>query len=236
MSGQDITLTATDGGIFGAYLTSPEAGTGAGVVVLQEIFGINKVMRDIADGLASDGYFAIVPDLFWRQEPGIQLTDQTKADWARAFELYQGFDENSGIEDAKVALAHVRSLPGCIGKVGSVGYCLGGKLAYLMATRSDTDCSVGYYGVGIEGALSEAVNIQNPLLLHIAEQDGFVPPEAQAQVKAALGDSSLVTVHSYPGVDHAFARVGGEHYDEAAAEKANRRAAEFLRNHLLQGN
>lgn len=156
MSGQDITLTATDDGKFGAYLASPDSGTGAGVVVLQEIFGINKVMRDIADGLASDGYFAIVPDLFWRQEPGIQLTDQTEADWARAFELYQGFDENSGIEDAKVALAYIRSVPGCIGKVGSVGYCLGGKLAYLMATRSDTDCSVGYYGVGIEKALREA--------------------------------------------------------------------------------
>lgn len=123
-------------------------------------------------------------------------------------------------------------MPGCTGKVGSVGYCLGGKLAYLMATRSDTDCSVGYYGVGIEGALGEAANLRKPLLLHIAEKDQFVPPEAQAQVKEALGDNPLVTLHSYPGVDHAFARVGGEHYDQAGAELANRRAAEFLSRHL----
>ena len=232
MSGQDIILTAADGGTFKAYLAAPESGVGAGMVVLQEIFGVNKVMRDIADGLASVGYFATVPDLFWRQEPGIQLTDQTEADWGRAFELYQGFDENLGIEDAKAALAHVRAVPGCTGKVGSVGYCLGGKLAYLMATRSDTDCAVGYYGVGIDASLGEAVDIRNPLLLHIAEKDGFVPPEAQSKVKQDLGDNSLVTIHNYPGVDHAFARVGGEHYDQAAAELANRRTAEFLASHL----
>ncbi len=232
MGGQEITLTAADGGAFGAYLASPQSAVAAGVVVLQEIFGINRVMRDIADALAAQDYFAIVPDLFWRQEPSIQLTDRTEAEWARAFELYKGFDENLGIQDAIAALNHLRTVPGCTGKVGSVGYCLGGKLAYLMATRSDTDCSVGYYGVGIEGALGEAANLRKPLLLHVAEKDQFVPPEAQAQVKEALGDNPLVTLHSYPGVDHAFARVGGEHYDQAAAELANRRSAEFLSRHL----
>ncbi len=232
MSGQDIILDAADGGKFGAYLAAPESSVGAGMVVLQEIFGVNKVMRDIANGLASNGYFSIVPDLFWRQEPGIQLTDQTEADWGRAFELYQGFDENLGIEDARAALAYVRAVPGCTGKVGSVGYCLGGKLAYLMSTRSDIDCAVGYYGVGIDASLGEAVNIRNPLLLHIAEKDGFVPPEAQAKVKERLGDNSLVTIHAYPDVDHAFARVGGEQYDLAAAELANRRSAEVLASRL----
>ncbi|MFQ5783649.1 MAG: dienelactone hydrolase family protein [Alphaproteobacteria bacterium] len=232
MSASDITLTAADGGEFGAYLAAPASGSGAGVVVLQEIFGINRVIRDIADRLAARGYFAIAPDLFWRQEPGIQITDQSEAEWARAFELYQGFDEALGIEDAKVALAHLRGLEGCTGKVGSVGFCLGGKLAYLMATRSDADCSVGYYGVGIENALDEAGNIAKPLLLHIAENDEFVPPEAQAKIKAALGDNPLVTIYSYPGLNHAFTRIGGAHYDQAGAELAHGRSAAFFAEHL----
>ncbi len=232
MSGEDITLKAADGGSFGAYLSAPASGSGPGVVVLQEIFGINRVMRDITDGLAAAGCFAIAPDLFWRQEPGIQITDKTEAEWARAFELYKGFDEALGIDDAKVALAHLRTVPGCTGKVGAVGYCLGGKLAYLMATRSDVDCSVGYYGVGIEAALDEAASIAKPLMLHIAERDGFVPADAQAAIKEKLGGNPLVTLHSYPGVDHAFARLGGEHYDKAAADLANRRRAAAFAEHL----
>lgn len=232
MSGSDITLTAEDGGDFGAYLASPESASGSGIVVLQEIFGVNHVMRDLADGYAAAGHFAIVPDLFWRQEPGIQITDKTEAEWARAFELYKGFDEDLGVRDAIVALDHLRGVSGCSGKVGSVGYCLGGKLAYLMATRSDTDCAVGYYGVGIDAALDEAAGIAKPLMLHIAENDGFVPAEAQQAIKAALASNPLVTIHSYPGVDHAFARVGGEHFAEAEAALANRRSAEFFAAHL----
>ncbi len=232
MSGQDITLTAADGGSFGAYLAAPASGSGSGVVVLQEIFGVNEVMRGIADGLAAQGQFAIVPDLFWRQEPGIQITDRSEAEWQRAFELYQGFDENLGVADAIVALAHLRTVPGCSGKAGCVGFCLGGKLAYLMATRSDADCSVGYYGVGIESALGEASNISNPLMLHIAENDGFVPAEAQAQIKDALGGNPHATIHSYAGVDHAFARLGGDNFDRAAADLANGRSAEFFARHL----
>ncbi len=232
MSGTDIALTAADGGAFTAYLAKPDPGTGPGIVVLQEIFGVNHILRDIADILALQGYFAIVPDLFWRQEPGIQITDRTEAEWTRAFELFQGFDVDLGIEDAKVALDHLRTLDGCSGQVGCVGYCLGGKLAYLMATRSDVDASVGYYGVGIEGEIDEAGDISKPLMLHIAEQDGFVPKDAQAAIRDALGDNALVTLHSYAGCDHAFARIGGEHYDQAAADQANQRSADFFTEHL----
>jgi carboxymethylenebutenolidase len=232
MSGTDIGLTAADGGAFTAYLAKPDPGTGPGIVVLQEIFGVNHILRDIADILALQGYFAIVPDLFWRQEPGIQITDRTEAEWARAFELFQGFDVDLGIEDAKVALDHLRTLDGCSGQVGCVGYCLGGKLAYLMATRSDVDAAVGYYGVGIEGETNEADCISKPLMLHIAEEDGFVPKDAQAAIRDALGDNALVTLHSYAGCDHAFARIGGEHYDQAAADQANQRSADFFTKHL----
>jgi carboxymethylenebutenolidase len=228
----ELTIRAADGGGFSGYLATPKSGKGPGILVIQEIFGVNKVMRDIADGFAAQGYAALCPDLFWRQEPGIQITDRTKEEWARAFQLYQGFDEAKGVDDLKATLAHLRKLPACTGKVGAVGYCLGGKLAYLMATRSDAECSVGYYGVGIDKALDEAGKIARPLMLHIAEQDEYCPPAAQQAIKAALGKNARVTIHSYPGVDHAFARNGGEHYDKAAAESANTRTADFFKQHL----
>jgi carboxymethylenebutenolidase len=228
----ELTIRAADGGSFSGYLATPKSGKGPGILVIQEIFGVNKVMRDIADGFAAQGYAALCPDLFWRQEPGIQITDQTKEEWARAFQLYQGFDEAKGVDDLKATLAHLRKLPACTGKVGAVGYCLGGKLAYLMATRSDAECTVGYYGVGIDKALDEAGKIARPLMLHIAEQDEYCPPAAQQAIKAALGKNARVTIHSYPGVDHAFARNGGEHYDKAAAESANKRTADFFKQHL----
>jgi len=200
--------------------------------VIQEIFGVNHVMRELCDGLASQGYLAMCPDLFWRQEPGIQITDKTEAEWARAFQLFQGFDQDKGAQDLVASLAHLRKLPGCNGKAGSVGYCLGGKMAYLMAARSDADCNVSYYGVGIDSALGEAGGIKKPLLMHIAAEDKYVPKEAQAKIKQALGANGKVTIHVYEGMDHAFARVGGAHWDAAAAKLANDRTAAFFKKHL----
>ena len=228
----DIQLKANDGGSFSGYLATPKSGKGPGIVVIQEIFGVNEVMRKISDEFAAQGYAALCPDLFWRQQPGIQITDKTEAEWARAFELFKGFDQAKGVDDLKATLAALRKHPACTGKVGAVGYCLGGRLAYLMSTRTDVDASVGFYGVGIEGLLDEAKSIKKPLMLHIAEEDKFVPKDAQRQVKDALGKNPSVTIHSYPGVDHAFARVGGEHYDAAAAKLANDRTAAFFRTHL----
>jgi carboxymethylenebutenolidase len=228
----DIRIKARDGGEFSAYLATPASGGGPGIVLIQEIFGVNKVMRDIADGLAQQGYMVACPDIFWRQQPGIQLTDQTEQEWARAFELYKGFDEAKGVDDLIATLTHLRGLKGCTGKVGTTGYCLGGKLAYLMATRSDADANVGYYGVGIENALDEAKNIRKPLMLHIAAEDQFVPKEAQQKIRDALGKHPLVTIYVYEKCDHAFARPGGQHYDAAAAKLANDRTAQFFKQHL----
>jgi len=227
----DIAIACPDGK-FSAYLAKPRTVPAPGLLVIQEIFGVNRVMRELCDGYAAQGYLALCPDLFWRQEPGIQITDKTEAEWQKAFALFQGFNVAKGVNDLVVSLEHLRGLPDCTGAAGSIGYCLGGKLAYLMTTRSSSDCNVGYYGVGIESLLGEAAAITKPLLLHIAEKDRFVPPEAQAAIKVALGRNSLVTLHSYGGVDHAFARVGGEHWNAAAAKLANDRTAAFLKKHL----
>lgn len=231
MAGTDITLTSPDGK-FGAYLAQPASNKGPGIVVIQEIFGVNQVVRSICDGLATQGYFALAPDLFWRIEPNIQITDKSEAEWKKAFELYQKFNVDTGVKDIQLALTHLRGVPGAGPKIGAVGYCLGGLLAYLTAARTNVDAAVGYYGVSIEQYLNEKDKIKKPLLLHIAEKDQFVPAGAQQQIIDAFAGHALVTTHRYSGVDHAFARVGGQHYDKAAADLANQRTAEFFQTHL----
>jgi carboxymethylenebutenolidase len=231
MSGKDITIAGPDGS-FAGYLSTPSAGTGPGVVVVQEIFGVNAVMRGVADALAARGYLALCPDLFWRLQPGVQLTDKTKAEWDQAFALMNRFDPDAGVKDIQATITQLRGTQGCTGKVGAVGYCLGGLLGYLTAARTDSDASVGYYGVNIQTKLDEAKTIKKPLMLHIAAKDQFVPPEAQKQIVEGLKSNPLVTLHTYPEMDHAFAREGGEHYDKACADLANGRTATFFRQHL----
>ncbi|MEM7170115.1 MAG: dienelactone hydrolase family protein [Pseudomonadota bacterium] len=227
----DITITGPDGN-FGAYIAVPEIKPAPAIIVSQEIFGVNQVMRDVCDWLAEEGFVACCPDLFWRIEPGIQITDQSDEEWARAFELFQAFDVDKGVEDLKTTISHCRGLPESTGKVGSIGYCLGGKLAFLMATRSDADCNVSYYGVGLDELVGEKDQITKPLMLHVAEKDGFFPAEAQAILSAGLSGHPQVTYHLYEGQDHAFARPKGAHYNLEAAELANGRSRAFLREHL----
>ena len=231
MGGKDITLKGGDGA-FGAYLATPASGHGPGVIVIQEIFGVNAVVRAICDAHATRGRFALAPDLFWRLEPGIQLTDQTQEDWGKALAYMQRFDVDNGVIDIQTSIAHLRKVPGCTGKVGAVGYCLGGQLAFLAGTRTDADANVGYYGVNIQNRLNEAVKIKKPLMLHIASKDAYQPPEARAQILAALKGNPLATIHVYPEMDHAFAREGGQHYDKANADLANTRTDNFFRQHL----
>jgi Dienelactone hydrolase and related enzymes len=228
MSGQTITLS----GDFSAYLAAPESGQGPGVVLLQEIFGVNAVMRELADLYATRGFFALVPDLFWRIRPGINLTDKTDGEWQEAFALLQQFDIAAGIKDVQTAITALRSQAGVNGKVGASGYCLGGLLAYLTATRTDADACVDYYGINIQKFLAESGNLQNPLMLHVAVKDEFQPPEAQKLVADGLASNPLVTLYDYPEMSHAFARPGGAHYDAANASLANSRTISFFRQHL----
>jgi carboxymethylenebutenolidase len=231
MAAKQISISGPDGA-FAGYLATPATERGPGIVVIQEIFGVNQVMRDICDDLASHGYFALAPDLFWRLEPGAQLTDKTDAEWKRAFDLMGRFDIDKGMKDIQATIDTLKARTGCTGKIGAVGYCLGGQLAFLTATRTNADASVGYYGVSIQNRLDEAANIKKPLMLHIAAKDEYTPAEAQKKIQDGLGKNPLVTLHVYPEMDHAFARVGGAHYDKACADLANGRSATFFRQHL----
>jgi carboxymethylenebutenolidase len=222
------TTINTPEGPFGAYVARPAKASAPAIVVIQEIFGVNQVMRDITDGLAAQGYLAICPDLFWRIEPGVDITDKTEAEWKRAFALMNAFEADTGVDDIAATIAHIRKDAGCNGKVGAVGYCLGGQLAFLTATRTDADASVAYYGVGLEGRVAEAEKLTHPLLMHIAEEDQFVPKPAQAVILAALKDHPQIEIHTYPGCDHAFARQGGEHFNAEAAKLANGRTLTFF--------
>ncbi len=225
--GERISISTPDGD-FSAYVARPAAAKAPAVVVIQEIFGVNQVMRDITDGLAAQGYLAICPDLFWRIEPGIDITDQSEAEWKRAFELFNAFDVDAGVRDIQATIKTIRADAGCSGKVGAVGFCLGGLLAYLTATRTDADAAVSYYGVGIENRVAEAEKLTRPLLMHIASEDQFVPKDAQAVILQALKDHPQVEIHVYEGRDHAFARAGGAHHDEADAKLASGRTLQFF--------
>lgn len=228
----NIKIKSLEGKEFGAYCAVPPSGNGPGLVVIQEIFGVNDVMRKICDTFARQGYLAVCPDLFWRQEPDVQLSDKTPQEWDRAFELYKAFDGEAGVRDLLSTLAHVRSMPGSSGKVGAVGYCLGGRLAFLMASRSDVDAAVSYYGVGLDGLMGEVYDIRAPLILHIAALDKFVPETARQKILKSITKNPAITAYVYEGVDHAFARPGGQNFNADATKLAGDRTDAFFSKHL----
>jgi carboxymethylenebutenolidase len=223
-----IHVSATDGsGRFAAFVVEPKTKPAGVVVLIQEIFGVNQAMRDIAAWVADIGFIAVCPDLFWRIEPGIDITDKTDAEWKRAFELFQTFDQVKGIEDLKATVAVARTLPGANGKVGTMGYCLGGRLAFMMAEQSDADINVSYYGVGLDGLLGDVGKVSKPLLVHIADRDEFFPAEGRAKLAAGVKENARVACYNYDA-NHAFARVNGIHWDGRSATIANGRSAEAL--------
>ncbi len=230
----DILIPASDkSGSFGAYVAKPaHADKAPGLILIQEIFGVNRNMRDWADMFAQQGYYAVVPDLFWRQERDVQLTDQSKEEWDKAFALLGGFNIDKGVEDLDATLSWLRAQAGCTGKVGTAGFCLGGRMAVLMSARTTVDASVSYYGVFLQNHLDDISKIKSPLLMHVAENDKFGPPEVRAKYEPLFKGLKNVDYHLYEGQEHAFARLGGEHYDEASAKLANDRTAAFLNAHL----
>ena len=224
--------TLDHGGSFTAYCAEPSATPKAAIIIIQEIFGVNAGIRDKADSLAAEGYLAIAPDLFWRIEPAIELDPDVVEQLQKGFDLFGEFNQLKGVEDIEATIKAARKILGGSGKVGAVGYCLGGRLAYMTAARTDIDASVGYYGVGIDGLLGESHAIARPLLLHVPQGDHLVSPESQAAMHAGLDSHPKVTIEDYPGLDHGFATQFGARRDERGAKLADDRTAAFFAEHL----
>src|SRR4051812_14561198 len=166
--------TLAGDGSFDAYVAEPEGAPRAAIVVIQEIFGVNEGIRRNCDRWAELGYLALAPDLFWRLQPGVELDPDVESEFKEALGLMGRFDQDQGIRDLEATIRAARARIGGTGKVGAVGYCLGGRLAFMTAARTDIDASVGYYAVGVEGLLHEKHAIARPLMLHIAGADHFV--------------------------------------------------------------
>ncbi len=228
MAGKEISIAGKDGTFMG-YLATPTGGSGPGVVVIQEIFGINPWLRSVVDWLADQGYMALAPDLFWKLDPGIQLDPTIEDEFNKGLDLFGKFDADGGVEDIQETISTLRKMPGCNGKVGNLGFCLGGMLSYLTAARTDTDASASYYGVGLDNLLGEAEKIKTPTILHIAREDGFVPPEAQAKVEKGLESHAAVTIYTYDGANHGFCRETDKtHYHPEAAKLAHQRTLDLF--------
>ena len=220
-----------DGG-FDAYVAEPEGAPRAAIVVIQEIFGINAGIRRKCDHWAGKGYLAFAPDLFWRLEPGVELDPDVPDQFKRALDLMGRFDQDQGVGDIEATIRAARGRLGEGAKVGVVGYCLGGRLAFMASARTDADASVGYYAVGLPNILHEKNAIARPLMLHIAGADHFVGPDQQQAMHEGLDDHPKVTLHDYPGEDHGFATEMGQRRSEAAAQLADGRTDSFFAQHL----
>ena len=223
---------STDEGAFTIYIDRPERPVAPAVVVLQEIFGVNNDLRTSCRELTNQGLIAVCPDLFWRQEPGLDLNEWSEDDWKKGLALYGAYDFDAGVRDIAAVVSAARQMAGANGRVGVMGYCLGGLMTYLAATRTDVDASVEYYGGGTERYLDEAKAIVAPMMVHLAEEDEFISKEAQMAIAAAFSEHNNVTVYNYAGCNHAFARHTGAHYNAAAASLANERTYKFLKQNL----
>ncbi|QLC25643.1 dienelactone hydrolase family protein [Parasphingopyxis algicola] len=226
--------TLSGGEMFGAYRAAPEGEAKAAIIVIQEIFGVNAGIRAKCDHWASHGYLALAPDLFWRLKPGVELDPDVESEFQAALDLMGQFNQDQGVRDIEATIHAARDEIGgeTRAKVGCVGYCLGGRLAFMTAARTDIDASVGYYGVGIDGLLGEKHAIAHPVMLHIPTADGFVPAEAQAAMHEGLDDHPKVTLHDYEGLDHGFATEFGNRRNDEAAKLADSRTESFFADNL----
>lgn len=228
----NITISALDDeGAIPAYCARPEGSPRAAIVVVPEIFGVNDGIKTKCDEWAELGYFAIAPDIFWRFAPGSELDPDVEAQFKQALDNMQKFAADDGVKDIEATVRYCRREEG-VAKVGVVGFCLGGRLAYMAAARTDVDASVGYYGVMIDQMLGEAHAIARPLLLHVPTADHFVGPDAQQAMHEALDPHPRVTLYDYPGLDHGFAASSGSRRNEEGARLADSRTHEFFAEYL----
>jgi carboxymethylenebutenolidase len=225
-------IASTDGS-FAAYQARPSHSAGSVIIVLHEVFGVNADLRATCDELAASGFIAICPELFWRREAHVDLSIRSQADWEKGLDLYNTFDLDAGVRDVKATIAAVRTLPGASGRVGVMGFCLGGLLTFLAAARSRFDAAVAFHGGRTEEFLDETRDIDTPLQMHLAAEDEFITKQAQQEITAALASNAQCELFSYAGCNHAFSRHDGMHFDAAAARLSRARTLDFFHRHLV---
>jgi carboxymethylenebutenolidase len=222
--GQDLTLQAEDGHRLGAYRANPTGQPRGNLVVIQEIFGVNKHIREVCDGFAADGYVALAPALFDRVEPNFQ-TGYEQDDIVRGREMRGKIGWDAMIMDTRAA---VKALAAGGGKTGIVGYCMGGSMAWLAATRIDgLSAAVGYYGGAVAEFATERPKC--PVMLHFGETDASIPKEHWDKIKAAQPN---VPMFIYPGAGHGFSCDHRASFHQASHTLARQRTIDFLRQHV----
>ncbi|WP_459720700.1 dienelactone hydrolase family protein [Paraburkholderia sp. 2C] len=216
---------------FGAYLALPKSGKGPAVIIIQEIFGVNGHIRAVAEQYAQDGYVAIAPDIFWRTQPRVELT-YAGADRDKGIELLQKTNVDLAVADVGATAAALRAMPEVTGKIAAIGYCFGGRLAYLAAARGTVDGAVAYYGGGIQNQLDLAPKIKVPMQFHYGELDSGIPMSAVGEVKERFAGRDDVEFHIYPNADHGFNCTDRASYHQHSAALAHGRTLTFLGEHL----
>lgn len=230
VTSQWIDIEAADGR-FGAYLALPRGGKGPGIVLLQEIFGVNEHIRSVADQYAADGYVVLAPDLFWRSGARIEL-GYDEASWKTAYALMQDADPGKALADIALTAAALRARPGVGARIAALGYCFGGRLSYLAAAGGLVDAAVAYYGGGIQNQLDVAGKIAVPLLLHFGGADAHIPAAAVASIADAFGTNAEVEIHVYPDAEHGFNCSHRSSYQQRAAAQAHGNSLVFLAENL----
>lgn len=215
-----------DAGPFGGYLALPPGGRGPGLMLLQEIFGVNPHIRAVAEQYALAGFVVLAPDLFWRDATRVEL-GYVGADHERAYALMRNIQADTVVADLQATLAALRARPEFTGKVGALGYCMGGRLAYTAAAKLPLDAAVAYYGGGIQNQLDLATNVACPMQFHYAEQDTHIPLDAVAAVKAAMAGKPA-EFHVYPGAQHGFNCWARASHHAGSAALAHGRTLGFL--------
>ena len=216
---------------FAGYLALPPAGRGPGLVLFQEIFGVNDHIRAVAEQYALDGFTVLAPDLFWRQAPRVELGyEGSERELARA--LMQTYAAEDALADVAASVRALRARPEAADRVGAMGYCMGGRLAWLAAATARLDAAVAYYGGGIQTQLDRAGAIGCPLQFHYAEHDEHIPPAAVERVRQATAGIAA-ELHVYPGAMHGFNCWARASYHAPSAALAHGRTLAFLATHLM---
>ncbi|MDI2590752.1 dienelactone hydrolase family protein [Pseudomonas sp. 681] len=227
---QWIEIDSADGK-FGAYLAIPHTRKGPGIVLIQEIFGVNEHIRSVAEQYAADGYLVIAPDLFWRSGPRIEL-GYDEAGWKRAVELMNATDVGKAQTDIKLTLNALKAQPGLVGGIAAIGFCFGGMLAYNTAANGLVDVAIAYYGGGIQNQLQRADEIKVPMLMHFGEQDSHIPMDAVKKIAERFENNDGVDIQVYPGAEHGFNCSHRSSYNQRASVEAHGNSLIFLSQNL----